>query len=153
MNFRISQTLRVGILGATIAVALAFSHSVHAADDIAHFPLKQAIDAATAAGKLDGSVKFYLAGKNVSGSVLKQGVVTNKKSNAFAKNAEEVCVWVAQSALISLQAAAKKAGANAVTNIVSYFKKNEYKSATDFECHVGAIMAGVALKGDLVRTR
>ena len=39
------------------------------------------------------------------------------------------------------------------TNIVSYFKKNEYKSATDFECHVGAIMAGVALKGDLVRTR
>ena len=32
-------------------------------------------------------------------------------------------------------------------DIVSYYKKNEYRSATDFECHAGAIIIGVALKG------
>ena len=41
--------------------------------------------------------------------------------------------------------AAKQAGANAVINIVSYYKKNENKSASQYECHAGAVVAGVAL--------
>lgn len=146
------RKIRSGLTQASLALMLATAAvSAQAADDVVYFPLKQAVEAATASGKLDGSVKFYLAGTSSRGKVLKAGAVTNKKSNAFAKSDEEACVWAAQSALIQLQSAAKKAGANAVTNIVSYYKKNEYKSKTDFECHVGAIMAGVALKGDLAR--
>lgn len=142
--------VRFAQAGAAVALAVAAT-GAQAADTIVHLPLQQAIDAATASGKLDGSVKFYLAGTGPKGKILQAGAVTNKKSNAFAKKDEEVCAWTAQSALIQLQEAANKAGANAVTNIVSYFRKNEYTSKTDFECHVGAIMAGVALKGDLVR--
>ena len=137
-------------LGASLALALAAT-GAHAADTIVHVPLQKAIDAATASGKLDGSVKFYLAGTGPKGKVLEAGVVTNKKSNAVGKKDEDVCVWTAQSALIQLQEAAQKAGANAVTNITSYFRKKEYTSKTDFECHVGAIMSGVALRGDLAR--
>jgi hypothetical protein len=38
-------------------------------------------------------------------------------------------------------------GANAVVDIVSYYKKNEFKSASNYECYAGSILAGVALKG------
>lgn len=75
--------------------------------------------------------------------------MTNKKTNAFNKTDQEACEWVVQSAIISLHQAAKSAGANAVTNIVSFYKSNERKDAKTYECHAGAIMAGVALKGDL----
>lgn len=136
-------SVALGLVAASTAVA-------HAADDVLHYPLEKAIVAATAAGKLDGSVKFYLAGTGPKGTVLQANIITNKKTNAFAKNDEQACIWVAQSALIQLQEAANKVGANAVTNIVSYFRKQEYKSNTEFECHAGAIVAGVTLKGDLV---
>jgi uncharacterized protein YbjQ (UPF0145 family) len=79
--------------------------------------------------------------------------VTNKKTNAFNKSDEAACEWVLQSALISLHEAAKNAGANAVTNIVSFYKRNERKDPTTYECHAGAIMAGVALKGDLAKVQ
>ena len=98
-------------------------------------------------------MKFYLAG-NPAGAklnVIQSGAITNKKTNAFNKSDEEACRWALQSALITLQDSAKKAGATAVTNIVSYYKRNEYKDAQQFECHAGAVIAGVALKADYAK--
>lgn len=76
-------------------------------------------------------------------------MVTNRKTNAFGKSDEKACDWAAQSALISLQEAARKAGANAVINIISYYKKVENADPVNYECHAGAVIAGVALRGDL----
>ena len=135
------------------ALLLAAALPAQAADRVPHLPFKQAVDAGLASGKLDGSVKFHLAGSGPKGTVLRAGIVSNKKTNGVGKSDENACLWAAQSALISLQEAAKKQGANAVTNIVSFFRKNEYRNATNFECHAGNIMVGVALKGDLVKTR
>ena len=39
---------------------------------------------------------------------------------------------------------------NAVVNIISYYKKVEMSSATEFECHAGS-GAHVYLKGDLAK--
>ena len=102
-------------------------------------------------GTLDGTVKFYLKGNKSGGKVLEQDIVTNQKTNGFGKSAETSCDWVLRSALLQLDKAAKARGANAVTNIVSYYKKNETKSTTTYECHKGVAVAGVALKGDLVK--
>lgn len=126
-----------------------------ARDTAVYLPFDKAVAEATRAGKIDGSVKFYLAGNTPTGNVtvLSAGAVTNKKTNAFNKSDEVACEWVAQSAIISLHQAAKNAGANAVTNIVSFYKKNERKDAKTYECHAGAIMAGVALKGDLAKVQ
>jgi uncharacterized protein YbjQ (UPF0145 family) len=52
--------------------------------------------------------------------------------------------------MIALDKRAKQLGANAVVNIVSYYQKVEMSSPTEFECHAGAVIAGVALKGDFV---
>ena len=51
------------------------------------------------------------------------------------------------SAMMQLEKRAKELGANAVVNIVSFYQKNVVLSATEFECHAGA----VALKGDFVK--
>jgi hypothetical protein len=72
--------------------------------------------------------------------------VSNRKTNAVNKTDVEACNWVFLSALKSLQEGARKSGASGVVEIVSYYKKNEFSSASEFECHAGAIMAGVALK-------
>ena len=141
--------LRPALIACSAALALGVASPAFSADKVVYFPLAQAVKDATAEGKLDGSVKFYLAGSGPSGRIVKSGAVTNKKSNAFAKSDEKACLWTAQSALIQLQQAAKDAGANAVTGITSYYKKKVYKNPKNFECHVGAIMAGVALRGNL----
>ncbi|RLZ06914.1 excinuclease [Acinetobacter sp. 2JN-4] len=129
----------------------AFTASVQAADTVHQFDFKAAVDRAVADGTLDGSVKFYLKGNKSGGNVLEQDIVTNQKTNGFGKSAEKSCDWVLRSALLQLDKAAKARGANAVTNIVSYFKKNEAQSSTTYECHKGMAVAGVALKGDIVK--
>ncbi len=110
--------------------------------------LQELLDSQTAkdAG-IDGSVKFYLAGQPVNVLQRLGEDVTNKKTNAANKSDEEACRWVALSALKALQDGARSRGANAVVDIVSYYKKVEYKSDTNYECYAGTLLAGVALKG------
>lgn len=138
---------------AVLALALAGAQAAHAADRTVMQSFQEAVKNAKEGGKIDGSVKFYLAGTGPSGKVLQANVVTNRKTNAFGKSDEKACDWAAQSALVSLQEAAKKAGANAVINIVSYYKKNEHRDSANYECHAGAVIAGVALKGDLATVK
>lgn len=125
-----------------------------ARDTALYLPFEAAVAEATAAGRLDGTVKFYLNKKPAGPvSVVKPNVTTNQKTNAFNKSDEEACSWVLQSALIRMQDAAKAAGANAVVNLVSYYKKSEHRDSQNYECHAGAFVAGVALKGDLAKVK
>jgi hypothetical protein len=102
---------------------------------------------------IDGSVRFYLAGQKANVVQRLGEDVTNKKTNAANKSDEVACRWVALSALRALQDGAKSRNANAVVDIVSYYKKNEFKSATNYECFAGAILAGVALKGTYAKDK
>ena len=77
--------------------------------------------------------------------------VSNKKTNAHNKNAEQACQIAFLSALISLQQRAVVEGGNAVVNIHSYYKKNPYFSAETYYCEDGYLMSGVALRGTVVR--
>jgi len=144
-------------LGASLLLTLAFTVSSKAADRTVYVPLEAAIQTAQAAGKIDGSVKFYLADagppEEQIDQVLRTDIVTNKKTNAVFKGDKGTSLHVSQSAIIALHNAAQKAGADAVVNIVSYYRKQEYRSTTDIECHAGATVTGVALKGDLVKLK
>jgi hypothetical protein len=122
---------------AAAAITLSALPAVSQARDTTHYlPFDAVIAQMTQEGKIDGSVKFYLAGVQPKGkiTVISPGAVTNKKTNAFNKTDPEACNWVVQSAILQLQEAAKKV---------------ERKDPSTYECHAGAIMAGVALKGDL----
>ena len=136
------------LLGVTL---LACGPLAQARDTSLHLSFDAAVVKAQELGKIDGSVKFYLADKGPKGGKVLEEAVTNKKTNAFNKTDEEACAWALYSALISLQEAAKKAGANSVSNVVSYYKKNEFSDGSHYECHVGGVVAGVALKANLTK--
>jgi uncharacterized protein YbjQ (UPF0145 family) len=124
-----------------------------ATDKVVHLAFNNAVVAATQSGKLDGSVKFYLADIKPSGQVTVLNSVTiEKKTNAFGKQDQVTCDWALQSALISLQDDAKKAGANAVVDIVSDYD-NEYRDSQNYECHIGFLMSGVVLKAKLAKVQ
>lgn len=136
------------LLSASIAVVL----PVHARDTKHMLPIEPAMQVSDAQEKLDGSVKFFFGGQTHPKILSRLGSdVANRKTNAFGKADEVACNWAFLSALVAMEKRAQALGANAVVNIVSYYKKNPVSSATDFECHAGAIMAGVALKGDFVK--
>lgn len=133
-----------------LSLIMASMGMAHAKDNAHHLDFNQAVANAKAKGLIDGTVSFHLAGTG-GGQVIKKGLVSNKKTNGFGKDVEIACEHALHSALISFQNAAKANGATKVVNIVSYYKKNEYKSSTQYECHDGATVTGVTIKGDLAK--
>lgn len=133
---------------ALLAALMAIATTADARETRIELPLQELIDSdlARSAG-IDGSVRFYLAGQRPSVASRMGEDIGNRKTNAVGKSDVEACRWVALSVLRALQDGAKSRGANAVVDIVSYYKKREYRSAQNFECYAGTIMAGVALKG------
>jgi len=143
---------RCALIAATALLALA--STAQARETRVEQSLHELVNSAEARNVgIDGSVKFYLAGEKVSVVERLGEDVTNKKTNAANKSDAEACRWVALSALRALQDGAKSRGANAVVDIVSYYKKNEFKSTTSYECYAGAILAGVALKGTYAKVK
>jgi uncharacterized protein YbjQ (UPF0145 family) len=104
------------------------------------------------AGTVPADVPFYF-GKQAPAKAGKEigEFVTNRKSNSFGRSDEEACRWAMMAALKVLRERALAEGGNAVINIVSYYDKNTFSSDTLYECHAGAFVAGVALKGTVVK--
>ncbi len=137
----------------TIAgVSIALTLPVHARDTKHLLAISDGMAAGDAQEHLNGTVKFYFGNQNHPKVLAKLGTnFTNRKTNAFGKSDETACNWAFLSAMVQLEKHATELGANAVINIVSYYKKDVFSSQTEFECHAGALMAGVALKGDFVK--
>ncbi|MDE1460342.1 excinuclease ATPase subunit [Spartinivicinus poritis] len=139
-----------------LCTLLAFSAlsitSVEARDTRVMHSIQEALSKPAAKEKLLPNVPLYF-GNQPTPRVLKTlgEYMSNKKTNAFNKSDKEACQWVILSALISLQQRALQEGGNAVVNIKSYYKKNEISSTTEFECGAGALIAGVTLKGTVVK--
>jgi uncharacterized protein YbjQ (UPF0145 family) len=135
-----------------LIVLLAAIGTAHARDTKHILPIAVAMATKDANERLEGSVKFFFGSQEYPKVVAKLGSdVSNRKTNAFGKSDETACNWAFLSAMIALERRAKQLGANAVVNIVSYYRKVEMSSTTDFECHAGTVIAGVALKGDFVK--
>lgn len=103
------------------------------------------------AQNVPAGVKFYFANQAAPAGQDLGEFVTNRKTNSFGKQDEEACTWGMISAMKELGERALAEGGNAVVGIVSYYKKNVFSSDTTFECHAGAFVAGVALKGKVVK--
>ena len=129
----------IGVVGVQGAQARDVEHSLSIAEFMADAEVRQ---------KLGSDVTFYFSGQPTPRTVKSFGdVVTNRKTNAFGKSDAASCRWAMLSALIHLRDRAKELGGNAVINVVSYYKKNTTASPTDYICHAGNVVTGVALKG------
>ena len=132
-----------------LGMGLFAAAQVQAADRQLFLPIEDALQTPTAQEVLNPNIKLHFA--RGGGEVLVRDVVTNKKTNAFAKSDEKACAHVFLSAVRQLQDRAEKEGGSGVSNIVSYYKRNVHASTQEYECHAGGVIAGVALKGDVVR--
>jgi uncharacterized protein YbjQ (UPF0145 family) len=114
-------------------------------------PLDDAMSQPEAESRLGDDIQFFFGDEEHPAVAESFGTrVTNKKTNAFNKEDAEACNWVFLSAILQLQETARSLGADAVINIESYYDRNAFRSETEFECEAGAIMAGVALRGEFV---
>ncbi|WP_168794927.1 excinuclease ABC subunit A [Paraburkholderia aromaticivorans] len=132
---------------ATLSAAPAFAR-----DTVSYFPVDQALQSEP--GKVSEDIPLYFAGQRHPAVVKTMGeFATNKKTNAFGKSDLQACQHVFLSAVIELQERARKEGGNAVINIKSNYKNELRESATEYTCGAGAVVAGVALTGEVVTLR
>lgn len=134
-----------------ISLILVCSHAT--ARDTKHmFPISEAFDSPDYQEKLGSDIKFYWGTQAHPKVARSYGeFVSNKKTKAFRRSDKGACEWALLSALLTFKQRAQTEGGNAVVNLRSFYKKNEVSSETEYECHAGAIMAGVALKGEVVK--
>ena len=111
--------------------------------------IQYAIQSKIYKGRLDPSIKMLFRKSNSTNII--GNFTANKKSNSFNKTDIRACEWALLSALISLQKRAIKQGANAVNNIVSYYRKNKFVNAQRFEYHAATFASGVALNADVIK--
>jgi uncharacterized protein YbjQ (UPF0145 family) len=139
-------------LWAALAAA-SFATVAYAADTIETYPARSVIEDPQYASKLEG-VEFYF-GNTAPPQVIRSfgEVRANKKTNGFAKGDATSCRRAMADALIVLAKEARARGGDAVIKIKSNFKNHQTVSDTDFTCGAGNLMSGVALIGEVVKTR
>ena len=132
-----------------VAVSTAFAR-----DDVGDYSVAEAMSIEKIKEGLGTDIQFYF-GNQKHGKVEQTfgEFKTNKKTNAFNKTDKEACQWVFLSAMLALKERAQKEGGNAVVNIKSNYKGNLTASDDTFQCGAGAIMAGVALVGTVVKIK
>jgi uncharacterized protein YbjQ (UPF0145 family) len=129
-------------------LALACTTGAFARDTPYQISLAEVLQMPEAQAKLDKTVRFYLSGQKTPAIAQSFGEdVSSRKANGASLEDEAGCKRATLSALIALQEKAKKLGANAVVDMHSFYKKNPSKSDSTVECHAGAFVIGVALKG------
>lgn len=139
-------------LAILFATTCATASPVLARDERQMYPVDSALSTPVAQEKLDKGVKLYFGNQKHAKPVTDHGEwATNKKTNALNKSDREACEWAFLSAVLELQERARKQGGNAVVNIKSNYKNTETISDTEYMCGAGTVMAGVALKGTVVK--
>lgn len=135
-----------------VTLSLGLSLSAEARDTRLKLSIQEAASTAEAQAKLDGPVKFYWGNQAYPKSAKQLGSFTaNKKTNFFNKSDKVGCEWAWLSAMVSLKERALREGGNAVVNIHSVYRNEEFTSQTEYECGAGAVMGGVALRGTVVK--
>jgi uncharacterized protein YbjQ (UPF0145 family) len=144
----------INALLACALLMLGVAATAQARDTKLMLPLSEAMSDNDAKSRLGDSVKFYFGNQPTPHVLERLGTgKTNQKTNSFAKSPEKACDWAFLSAMLSLKKRAAELGANAVINIVSNYKNEEMASDTQYECHDGAFVSGVALKGEFVKLK
>ena len=140
--------------GFLLLTALLSTHQAQARDTEYHLKIEEVVKGPDYPNAVGNDVAFFFATQNSPTVDQSFGeFVTNRKTNSFGKPDEDACRWAMLSALKTLRERAISLGGDAVVNVVSYYKKSVAASETDYECHAGGLIAGVALKGTIVKLK
>ena len=144
-----------GTIVAIVAMGCMTYASAKGRDDHIKLPIQGALEKGQSYKDTVGSdIKMFWGTQKTPAIDRKMGEFTsNKKTNAANKSDQEACDLAFISAVIALQQRARKEGGNAVVNIRSVYKQEDSDSPTEFVCGAGKIMAGVALRGTVVKLK
>lgn len=119
------------------------------ATKVVYFSLQDALNDPNAKDVLGQDIKVDFGKKaNVSGTI----ITTSKRTTLAGKGSvEKACRWVLYSAIKQFQKAARNDGGNRVVNIIGNWKGKAYDSVDTFQCAVGNMLAGIALKGEIIK--
>ena len=133
--------------------ALLFSFSQgQARNTVLRLSIEPAMSTSDAKLKLNRGIRFFFGDQAHPAVEREIGTYSaNRKTNGVGKSDQKACEWAFLTAMITLQDRAVAEGGNAVINIRSYYYKNDFSSATEFECGAGAVMAGVTMVGEVVK--
>lgn len=135
-----------------ITVLFFFIPQAHSRDTQHFLSIQDAMISAEFQKKLDPNIKFYFGSQSHAEIVAIIGKFTsNKKTNAFNRSDEIACRRAFLSALLTFQKRAQNEGGNAIIDIESYYRKKPFSSEDQYECHAGAVVAGTALRGKVVK--
>ncbi len=139
------------ILGAAAAVIAVAAVPAQARNEVTMINIYQVLKSDDAKSQLDPEVRFYFGSKRHPAATADFGE-TSVKAKAGGDTDYLACGKAFVEAMGDLQKTAKKAGANAVVDVRSFFKRKENFSATQVECHSGSFSSVVELKGRLIST-
>jgi hypothetical protein len=146
--------MRVKTALALFLAIAALATAADARNEKLHLPIAAVLNGPQAKQRLDPGVALYFGKQPYKAPAQRMGTFTaNEKTNFFNKTDEEGCNWVFLSAVRKLQEIARKNGGNAIVNVISFYKNQEFSSETEFECGAGNVVGGVALRGEVVSIR
>jgi hypothetical protein len=139
-------------LAALAIPAVLIATPAAAEDAVSAYEISNVMSRPEYAGQLQG-VRFYFGDSPhpPAARTIERNVQLQRRTRKFGRTPEEACQWVMLSALLSLRQNALRTGGNAVVNIRSNWNNLEWSSRSQYQCGVGFLNAGVALKGDVVR--
>ena len=133
-----------------ILIGVLLIGSAYARDTQAMYSISEALMSA-GSEQVGDDVQLFFGDQHPSVATNYGTYTSNRKSSGFGKSDTLACQRAFLSAVLSLQQRARTEGGNAVVNLRSFYKAKPVSSATEFECGSGAVMSGVALRGDVVR--
>ncbi len=135
--------------GVALSMLLLATPQALARNDAIMMPIAKAMATPGAQLNLAASVKLIFGTTPTAPIGQDFGNVATLRRTSLTENGPCERVFVA--ALADLQKRASAVGANAVVNIVSYYNQHEFSSQDQYECHRGAAVSAVALRGEMVR--
>jgi hypothetical protein len=137
---------------AALGLVAVVAASAQARNVMLILPIATALEAKDIPDRPTGAVKFFFAEQATPPIQTRLGsYVATPRTGAAGKSDVQACNEALLWTLLALEKRAQQAGANAVVNIVSFYQKKEMSSVSQFECHVGNVIVGVAMKGELVK--
>lgn len=145
---------RTTLMVIACALGVTLAPAARARDTVLYLPIKDVLENPEYRARIGSDVALYF-GQQPPPAIARglAEVVTNRKTSAFGKPDAEACRWGMLAAVLQLVQSARERGGNAVVGIRSSYKRSDYVSDTDYECHAGGLIAGVALKGRIVRLK
>lgn len=144
-----------GTIVAIVAMGCMTYASAKGRDDHIKLPIQGALEKGQSYKETVGNdIKLFWGTQKTPAVDRKMGEFTsNKKTNAANKSDQDACDLAFISAVIGLQQRARREGGNAVINIHSVYRGEDSDSPTEFVCGAGRFIAGVALKGTVVKLK